>query len=83
MNETRNEALKAGHDRSLGGIIGTMLAYASIHALGIAPGDIQTAAIYGSAGTLGAMVGALIPDAYRQWIWAVGAFVLALLGVSS
>lgn len=77
-----NTLVKETHDRTLGGVIGSMLAYAAIVAFSLSPTDVQSAAIYTAAGTLGAQIGAKVPEEYRVWIWSAGGFALALLGVA-
>lgn len=80
--EAKTILIKETHDRTLGGVIGSMLAYAAILGLGLHPTDVQSATIYTAAGTLGAQIGAKVPEHARVWIWSVGGFALALLGVS-
>ena len=72
-------------DRSFGGLIGAFIAYGLTHVPGheIQLGEMQIAALYTTAGTLGTQIGAKIPEHYRPWLTSIGTLLAILFGVGT
>lgn len=83
----KTPALQAGqvNDRSFGGLIGAFIAYGATHVPGyeIKLGEMQIAALYTAASTLGTQIGAKIPEEYRPWLVSIGTMAAILFGIGA
>ncbi len=72
----------ATQDRTLGMVIGALIAYGVVKLVGAAPTGDQAIAIGSAAGGVGVMLAAQVPAVYRVGLRAAALLVAAALGVT-
>ncbi len=74
------DRLGALHDRSVGGLIGFLIGVASIHLIAPTATPVHAGLIFGASGSVGVVLGKLIPPTYREALQAVLGLVAVLVG---